>query len=83
MYCGYFSNPLLNDSSSTDPSHPKTPGSNLTEADVIAWAKTRVAGYKSPKHGEFREELARTATGKLQKFKWREPFWEDQGRQIH
>jgi acyl-CoA synthetase (AMP-forming)/AMP-acid ligase II len=60
-----------------------TPGSNLTEADVIAWAKTRVAGYKSPKHVEFRDELARTATGKLQKFKLREPFWEDQGRQIH
>jgi acyl-CoA synthetase (AMP-forming)/AMP-acid ligase II len=61
----------------------KTPGSDLTEADVIAWAKTRVAGYKSPKHVEFREELARTATGKLQKFKLREPFWEDSGRQIH
>jgi fatty-acyl-CoA synthase len=60
-----------------------TSGSNLTEADVIAWAKTRVAGYKSPKHVEFREELARTATGKLQKFKLREPFWEDQGRQIN
>jgi fatty-acyl-CoA synthase len=60
-----------------------TPGSNLAEADVIAWAKTRVAGYKSPKHVEFREELARTATGKLQKFKLREPFWEDQGRQIN
>jgi fatty-acyl-CoA synthase len=60
-----------------------TPGSKLAEADVIAWAKTRVAGYKSPKHVEFREELARTATGKLQKFKLREPFWEDQGRQIN
>jgi len=60
-----------------------TPGSSLTEADVIAWAKTRVAGYKSPKHVEFREELARTATGKLQKFKLREPFWEDRSRQIN
>jgi fatty-acyl-CoA synthase len=60
-----------------------TPGSNLTEADVIAWAKTRVASYKSPKHVEFRDELARTATGKLQKFKLRQPFWEDQGRQIN
>ena len=59
------------------------PGSTLTEADVIAWAKTKVASYKSPKHVEFREELARTATGKLQKFKLREPFWEDQNRQIN
>jgi fatty-acyl-CoA synthase len=60
-----------------------TPESTLTESDVIAWAKTRVASYKSPKHVEFRDELARTATGKLQKFKLRQPFWADQNRQIN
>jgi fatty-acyl-CoA synthase len=60
-----------------------TPGSTLTEADVIAWAKTKVAGYKCPKHVEFRDELARTATGKLQKFKLRAPYWEDRERQIN
>ena len=51
-------------------------GSNLTEADVIAWTKQKLAGYKCPKRVEFRDELARTATGKLQKFKLRAPFWE-------
>lgn len=60
-----------------------TPNSTIAEADVIAWAKTRIAGYKCPKHVEFREELARTATGKLQKFKLREPFWADQNRNIN
>jgi fatty-acyl-CoA synthase len=60
-----------------------TPGSSLTEADVIAFAKTKLAGYKCPKKVEFREELARTATGKLQKFKLREPFWADKDRQIN
>jgi acyl-CoA synthetase (AMP-forming)/AMP-acid ligase II len=60
-----------------------TPGSSLTEADVIAFAKTKLAGYKCPKRVEFRDELARTATGKLQKFKLREPFWADQARQIN
>jgi len=59
------------------------PGSELTEADVIAWTKTKLAGYKCPKKVEFREELARTATGKLQKFKLREPFWEGAGRQVN
>ncbi len=59
------------------------PGSALTEADVIAFAKTKLAGYKCPKRIEFRDELARTATGKLQKFKLREPFWADQSRQIN
>ena len=29
-----------------------------------------------PKRIEFRDELARTATGKLQKFKLRAPYWE-------
>ena len=32
---------------------------------------------------EFRDELARTATGKLQKFKLREPYWEGRDRQVN
>jgi acyl-CoA synthetase (AMP-forming)/AMP-acid ligase II len=61
----------------------KAPGSSLTEADVIAWTKQKLAGYKCPKRVEFRDELARTATGKLQKFKLRAPFWEGAERQVH
>lgn len=60
-----------------------TPGSTLTEADVIAFCKERLAGYKCPKRIEFRDELARTATGKLQKFKLRQPFWEGAEKQIN
>ena len=60
-----------------------TPGSELTEADVIAWTKQKLAGYKCPKKVEFRRELARTATGKLQKFKLRAPFWEGLERQVN
>jgi acyl-CoA synthetase (AMP-forming)/AMP-acid ligase II len=60
-----------------------TPGSTAAEADIIAFTKERLAGYKCPKRIEFREELARTATGKLQKFKLREPFWADQTKQIN
>ncbi len=60
-----------------------TPGSSLTEADVIAWTKQKLAGYKCPKRVEFRDELARTATGKLQKFKLREPFWAGASKQIN
>jgi fatty-acyl-CoA synthase len=61
----------------------KTPGSELSSEDVIAWTKQRLAGYKCPKRVEFRDELARTATGKLQKYKLRAPFWEGQERQVH
>ncbi len=60
-----------------------TEGSELTEADVIAWTKQKLAGYKCPKKVEFRDGLARTATGKLQKFKLRAPFWEGRERQIN
>ena len=60
-----------------------SPDSHLAPDDVIAWSKQRLAGYKCPKHVEFRDELARTATGKLQKFKLRAPFWEGQTRLIN
>ena len=61
----------------------KTPESALTEDEVITWTKQKLAGYKCPKKVEFRDELARTATGKLQKFKLRAPFWEGQDRQVN
>jgi acyl-CoA synthetase (AMP-forming)/AMP-acid ligase II len=61
----------------------RTPGSEVTEADLIAYTKTKLAGYKCPKRIEFREALARTTTGKLQKFKLREPFWQGHDRQVH
>ena len=59
------------------------PGSALTEAELIAYTKTKLAGYKCPKHVEFRDSLARTATGKLQKFKLREPYWAGMERKVH
>jgi fatty-acyl-CoA synthase len=61
----------------------KSPDSSLTEDEVIAWTKQKLAGYKCPKKVEFRAELARTATGKLQKFKLRAPFWEGRERQVN
>jgi len=61
----------------------KTAESNLTEQELIAFSKTRLASYKCPKRVEFRTELARTATGKLQKFKLREPYWRGLERQVN
>ncbi len=61
----------------------RTPGSELTEDQLIAYTRTKLAGYKCPKRVEFRDALARTATGKLQKFKLREPYWAGQSRQVH
>jgi fatty-acyl-CoA synthase len=58
-------------------------GAQVTEAELIAWCKERAAGYKAPTSIEFREVLARTATGKLQKFKLRAPYWEGRDRQVN
>ena len=58
-------------------------GEEATEAELIAWCKERAAGYKAPTSVEFRDELARTATGKLQKFKLRAPYWEGYERQVN
>ena len=55
----------------------------VTEAELIAWCKDKAAGYKAPTSIEFREVLARTATGKLQKFKLRQPYWEGRDRQVN
>jgi fatty-acyl-CoA synthase len=55
----------------------------VTETELIAWCKERAAGYKAPTSIEFREVLARTATGKLQKFKLRAPYWEGRDRQVN
>ncbi len=60
-----------------------TDGSEVTEAELIAHCRTLLAGYKCPKKVLFVPELPRTATGKLQKFKIRQPFWEGLGRQVN
>jgi fatty-acyl-CoA synthase len=62
---------------------PDADPSGVSEADLIAWCKERAAGYKAPTSVEFRDELARTATGKLQKFKLRAPYWEGRERQVN
>ncbi|MDI2129602.1 AMP-binding protein [Yinghuangia seranimata] len=55
----------------------------VTAEELIAHCRTRLAGFKCPKRIEFVESLPRTATGKLQKFKLREPYWAGHERQVH
>src|SRR5918998_2766515 len=58
-------------------------GEQVTDEEIIAHCRGKIAGYKIPKRIEFRDELARTATGKIQKIKLRESFWKDSERQIN
>jgi len=58
-------------------------GAEVTEAEIIAHCKQRLAGYKAPTSVEFRDEIPRTATGKIQKFKLREPYWQGRDRSVN
>jgi acyl-CoA synthetase (AMP-forming)/AMP-acid ligase II len=58
-------------------------GCGLTTESVTDHCRASLAGYKCPKRVELREALPRTATGKLQKFKLRAPYWEGRERQVN
>jgi HIP---CoA ligase len=48
------------------------PGATLSPADVIDFCRDRLAGYKVPRHVEFRDGLPRNAAGKVLKRQLRE-----------
>lgn len=50
----------------------RSPGSTLTEAEVIAWSKANLANYKIPRGITFVDSLPMNATGKVQKFELKE-----------
>ncbi|MEV6201410.1 AMP-binding protein [Streptomyces sp. NPDC051771] len=58
-------------------------GATVSEAEIIAHCKERMAGYKAPTSVEFRQDIPRTATGKIQKFKLREPYWDGLDRGVN
>ncbi|MER5546377.1 AMP-binding protein [Streptomyces sp. NPDC002589] len=58
-------------------------GATADEAEIIAYCKQRMAGYKAPTSVEFRTTLPRTATGKIQKFLLRRPYWAGQDREVN
>jgi len=58
-------------------------GAQVSESDLVAHCKSKLAGYKAPTSVEFRSEIPRTATGKIQKFKLRQQFWPQGERQMN
>jgi fatty-acyl-CoA synthase len=61
----------------------RAPGATVSEADLIAHCKAKAAGFKAPTSVDFVEAIPRTATGKVQKFKLREPYWSGRDRQVN
>ena len=58
-------------------------GSAVTEAELIAHCRGRLAHFKAPTSVELRDALDRTATGKLQKYKLRQPYWEGREKLVN
>jgi acyl-CoA synthetase (AMP-forming)/AMP-acid ligase II len=58
------------------------PGEKLTEAEVIAFCKAHLAGYKCPKTVEFWEALPLNPMGKILKREIRKKYWEEQAVKI-
>jgi fatty-acyl-CoA synthase len=58
------------------------PGASAGEPELVAHCRAHLAHYKCPTSVELRSELARTATGKLQKFLLRAPYWQGRTRQV-
>lgn len=46
---------------------PKSPKTPLSEGDLIAWCRERMAGFKMPRSIEFLDDLPLNATGKVMK----------------
>jgi fatty-acyl-CoA synthase len=57
-------------------------GQSATEDEVIAFTREHLAHFKCPTSVDFVEALPRTATGKLQKFLIREPYWQGIERRV-
>ncbi len=62
--------------------NPGVTASAELEADLTRFARERLAGYKCPRSFDFVDELPRSAAGKIQRRKVREPYWAGRDRQI-
>jgi fatty-acyl-CoA synthase len=58
-------------------------GVTATPAEIIAWARERIAGYKLPKSVDFVEALPRNPSGKILRRELREPYWEGRQRKVN
>ncbi|HEX6547551.1 MAG TPA: AMP-binding protein [Candidatus Dormibacteraeota bacterium] len=58
------------------------PGASVSQDDLIAWCRERLAGYKRPRSVDFVEALPRGLDGKLHKRELREKYWAGAGRRV-
>ncbi|UVE17112.1 long-chain-fatty-acid--CoA ligase [Pseudomonas sp. LS44] len=58
------------------------PGASVSEAEIAAHCRERIAGYKVPRSVEFRDALPLSGVGKVLKTELRKPFWDNHNKGI-
>ncbi|MFV0280490.1 MAG: fatty acid--CoA ligase [Rhodoblastus sp.] len=58
-------------------------GVEASPDEIIAFARTRIAGYKAPRTVDFIEALPRNPSGKILKRELREPYWAGKDRRVN
>ena len=59
------------------------PDAAATNLDIINFARGKIANFKLPRTVDFIEILPRTPSGKVQKGKLRDPYWQGYERKVH
>ncbi|HET6537175.1 MAG TPA: fatty acid--CoA ligase [Sphingopyxis sp.] len=59
------------------------PGSAVSEDEIIAWARERIAAFKAPRSVDVIEALPRNASGKILRKDLRAPYWEGYERMVN
>jgi acyl-CoA synthetase (AMP-forming)/AMP-acid ligase II len=56
---------------------------SVTEDEIVAFAKERLAGFKCPKSVSWIDALPRNPSGKILKKDLRAPYWEGRTRKVN
>ncbi|HEY5203766.1 MAG TPA: long-chain-fatty-acid--CoA ligase [Roseiarcus sp.] len=59
------------------------PGAPPDAADIIAWARARIAHFEAPKSVDFVASIPRNITGKVLRRELREPYWKGRDRRVN
>lgn len=81
--CGVFSVPDAKWGEAVQAAVVLRPGRQITTEELMAFAKARLAHFKSPKAIIIMDALPKTPVGKILRRVLREPYWQGHERQIH
>ncbi|HEV7481013.1 MAG TPA: long-chain-fatty-acid--CoA ligase [Roseiarcus sp.] len=59
------------------------PGAPRDAAGILAWARARIANFKTPKSVDFVDVIPRNLSGKILRRELREPYWKGRDRRVN